>query len=226
MILAEISNGKLVDMCIELDREVKDKGKKLNKYKAEIQKRGLAIMEDQNTKYTKYFGEDGSCAVTDSMSLKVLNVERLKALIPEGIFKQMVTETTETKYDYDKMLEKALKAIFNEDYSFEMSLDEFLDKMSIPPDAKQKKLLMKKLKGDYEKDRDTLLTVLGYDQNDEKQYNINFDVELWYIYKIKNAELISALFPEEGIDVLMKEIRKCIIVESKTAISLDYEKEN
>ena len=51
----------------------------------------------------------------------------------------------------------------------------------------------------------------------------DFDVELFYICQIKNAELIQAFLPEEGLDSTIEAIRKSILVETKTAITLDYE---
>ena len=46
-----------------------------------------------------------------------------------------------------------------------------------------------------------------------------------YIYKIKNAELIKAFLPEEGIGWTMEAVRKCILLDSKTSVTLDYEEE-
>lgn len=126
--------------------------------------------------------------------------------------------TVKPSYDYDKKLEQALKAIFTEDYSFE-SLGDFLDGLSPAPDASQKKLLLKKLKGDYEKDMETLEAVFG------KSPDGDYDVELFYIHRIKNGELIKAFLPDEGLDFMLQEIRKVIIVETKTAIKLDYEED-
>lgn len=34
----------------------------------------------------------------------------------------------------------------------------------------------------------------------------DFDVELWYIYRIKNGELIKAFLPEEMIDAIIEGI--------------------
>lgn len=51
----------------------------------------------------------------------------------------------------------------------------------------------------------------------------DFDVELWYIYRIKNGELIKAFLPEEMIDAIIEGIRKSIFVETKTSITLDYD---
>ena len=70
---------------------------------------------------------------------------------------------------------------------------------------------------DYEKDRDTMMEVMQLPDT------ADLDVELWYIYKIKNAELIKAFLPEEGIDWTMAAIRKCILLDSKTSVTLDYE---
>ena len=78
---------------------------------------------------------------------------------------------------------------------------------------------MKKLKGEFEKDKDTLISVLV----PEGQEAPDFDVELWYIYRIKNGELIKAFLPEEMIDAIIEGIRKSIFVETKTSITLDYD---
>ena len=174
-------------------------------------------MDDKNTKYVKFFSDNGSCAITDSMSLDVLNIDKLEKCLGSSVFNQKVKETTETKYKFDAKLEKCLKAIFTGDYTFEMTLEEFMDNMSIKPDDKQKKLLLKKLKGDYAKDKAVLESMFGTDND--------FDVECWYIYKIKNGELIKAFLPEEGIDFMIKEVKKCIMVESKTSLTLDYKEE-
>ena len=53
----------------------------------------------------------------------------------------------------------------------------------------------------------------------------DLDVELYYISKIKNAELILAFLPEEGIDSTMEAIRRCVIVDSKLKIELAYKDE-
>lgn len=216
-----MTNEELIGACVTLDREQKKSRAMLNGYKAELQARGLALMEDHNVKYVKFYGGEGSAAITDSMSLDILNPDKLKELVGEGVYNMKVREETKTTYKYDGKFEKALKAIFTGDYTFETTLDEFLEEMSIKPDAKQKKLLMKKLKGEFEKDKDTLISVLVQ----EGQEAPDFDVELWYIYRIKNGELIKAFLPEEMLDSTIEGIRKSILVETKTSITLDYDTE-
>ena len=144
-----MSNEQLIGACVWLDREQKKSRTLMNSYKAELQARGLAIMEDHNTKYVKFYGDEGSAAITDSMSLDILNPDKLKELVGEGVYKMKVKEETKTNYKFDSKFEKALKAIFTGDFTFETTLEEFLDEMTIKPDDKQKKLLLKKLKGEF-----------------------------------------------------------------------------
>ena len=214
-----MSNEQLIGACVWLDKEQKKSRTIMNSYKAELQARGLSLMEDRNVKYVKFYGEEGSVAITDSMSLDILNPDKLKELVGEGVYKMKVREELKPAYKCDAKFEKALKAIFAGDYTFEMTMEEFLDEMSIRPNEKQKKLLMKKLKGEFEKDKETLIAVLAPETEKEP----DFDVELWYIYRIKNGELIRAFLPEEMLDKTIEEIRKCILVETKTALTLDYE---
>lgn len=225
--IVEAKNMKteeLIGALVELDKQGKENRALTNAYKAELQARGISIMDDHNVKYVKFYGDAGSAAITDSMSLDILNPDKLKKLIGEGVWNTKVKESTETKYKYDSKFEKMLKAIFTGDYTFEVTLEEFLDQMPLKPDDKQRKLLLKKLKGDFEKDKETLTSVLLRGVKDGEQAP-DFDVELWYIYRIKNAELIRAFLPEELIDNTINEIRKCILVETKTSITLDYKEE-
>lgn len=157
----------------------------------------------------------------DSMSLDILNPDKLRALVGGGVYDMKVREEVKTAYKLDTKFERALKALFTGDYTFEMSLEEFLGQMSVKPDDKQKKMLLKKLKGEFEKDKETLLAVLA----PQGQELPDFDVELWYIYRIKNGELIKAFLPEEMIDGTIEAIKKCIMVESRTSITLDYDTE-
>lgn len=226
--IGQMTDAELIDSSIALDRLIKDQKRSLENLKAELQARGLRQMEDQNIRYVKYYGSYGSAAVADTMMLDTLNMERLTEYLGEGLIRQKVKSTTETKYKYDPKLERALKAIFTGDYTFEYGLEEFLEQMPIRPDEKQKKLLLKKLKGDYRQDKATLLTVLGYMERGQDEREVDapdLDVELWYIYRIKNAELIRAFLPEEHLEEIMENVKKCILVESKTTITIDYKEE-
>lgn len=213
MTLAEMSNKNLVATLVEKDGQRAELVKEINQYKAELMKRGIAVLDDTNTKYIKFFADNGSCAVTDAEKLVVMNDGRLKSLLPEGIYDKFVTITQKMDYKYDSKFEQAMKAICNDEYTFEMSLEEFLDTAeTLNLDAKQKKVLLKKLKGDYEKDKGVLQSVLG---------DGDYDVELYYINRIKNAELIRRFLPDECLDIQMEEFKKCMIVESSTKVTIE-----
>lgn len=217
--LKQIETEKLVGMIVAQDRKQKQGSRLLNRYKAEFERRGTRVMEDLNTHYVEFFGGDGQVSVTDSSKMDILNPDKLKGLIGEGVYSTRIRENVKTDYKVDPKLQRALKAIFQKDYTFEQSLDEFLQTLDPQPDTAQRSLLLKKLKGDYAKDRETLLQVLNLPGD------MDLDVELWYIYKIKNAELIKAFLPEEGIDFTMEELRKCLLVDSKSSVTINYEEE-
>ena len=212
------TSQQLVDELIQLDRLRLATLRNIATYQAELQERGLSIMEDRNKQFIRFYGDEGAALISDRRSLEVLNPDRLKLCVTEGVFNKNVTVTTETKYKLDSKFERMLKALFMEDYTFEMSLEELLDtQLHIIPDAKQKKLLLKKLKGDFEADLKTLRSVFGDDGN--------WEAELWYIHRIKNGELIQIFLPEDMLDATIRELKKCVVVDSKLAIGLDYEKE-
>lgn len=215
--LKTLTSSQLVDTLIELDQLRIRTNRSMDMYKAELQARGLSIMDDRNKQYIRFFGDEGSVSVTDKHKLDITNPDRLQKWLPEGVYKKNVSETTETKYKLNADFESMLKAVAMDDYTFEMTMDEVLDQLHLLPDAKQRALLLKKLKGDFDKDRKTLNAVFKVEENWEE--------ELYYIHRIKQAELIQKYLPDELIDVTMTELKKCIMVDTSLSIGLDYEKE-
>lgn len=232
MDLNKLKDKELIDMTVAATKVAEDAKSALEKYKAEIQSRGLAVLKDQNNRYCKLYGTDGSyVAVSEPQEVDILNMDRLKAVIGEGVYKGTVTETTKTTYSLDKKLEKALKAIATNDYTFEYTLEKYLDEMSVPVTAGQKEVLIRRLKGDYKADKKTMLSVLGYLTQDTTEEAAeasapNLDMDLYYISKIKNTELIQAFLPDEGIDWSMDEIKRSLIVTSKLKLEIAYKKED
>lgn len=217
--LNKVGTGTLISMCVENDRQAKKLKREMDALKAELQIRGVQEMEDHNVKYVRYHGREGNAAVTESMALDILNPDRLKELVGAGVWEMKVKRSEEVKYKCNPKFEQMLKAVFTGDYSFEMTLDELFDQMEIVPDSKQRAVLRKKLKGDFRKDYETLRSVLAPGEDTA------FEEELWYIYKIKNAELIRAFLPEELLDGTLEELRKCILVENKLSVTIDYDEE-
>jgi len=71
--IVEAKNMKteeLIGALVELDKQGKENRALTNAYKAELQARGISIMDDHNVKYVKFYGDAGSASITDSMSLE------------------------------------------------------------------------------------------------------------------------------------------------------------
>ena len=203
MDLGLVNDKELVDLAVAAMKVAEDAKSALEKYKAEIQNRGLSVLKDRNNQYCRMYGTDGS----------------------------YVTETTKTTYTLDRKLQKALKAIVTNDYTFEYTLEDYLKEMSVPVSEGQREVLARRLKGDYKEDKKTLLSVLGYlgkgtTEEAAEAAAPNMDMDLYYISKIKNAELIQAILPDEGIDWSMDEIKRSLIVTSKLKLEIAYERED
>lgn len=212
------TSSQLVDDLIRYDRLRLNTKRNMDAIQAELQSRGISIMDDRSRQFVRFYGDEGSCGVIDRRSLDILNPDRLKLCVSEGVYKKNVTETTETKYKLTSNFEVMLKALFTGDYTFEYELSEFIHShMHMIPDAKQEKLLARRLKGDYEKDRRTLNAAFAVDED--------WDTELLYIHQILNGNLIRMFLPDDMLDATMAELKKCVMVDSKIAIALDYQEE-
>lgn len=110
-----------------------------------------------------------------------------------------------------------LKAIATDDYTFEITLEQLLDQLHRQPDSDQRKVLLKKLTGEFDKDRKLFNSVFDTDENWEE--------EIYYVHKIKRGELIAKFLPNANRDKLIDELKKCIVVEASLAIGLNYETE-
>ena len=106
--IKEMTNEQLVGYCIWLDKEARKNKTVMNNYKAELQERGIDIMNNQNIKFVKFFGDAGSASIQDSLSLDVLNIDKLKELLGSGLYAQKVKETIDVKLKFDTKLERAL----------------------------------------------------------------------------------------------------------------------
>ena len=90
--IKEMTTKELVNEAVRLDRELKTSKKTLDDVKAELQARGLKDIEDRNIKFVRYYAKDGSVSVLDAQSMDVINVDRLKEVLSEGVWKSKVTE--------------------------------------------------------------------------------------------------------------------------------------
>ena len=197
------TSGQLVDALVQLDKLRLQTARSIDMYKAELQARGVSIMDDRNQQYIRFYGDGGSASITDKQKLDLTNPDRLQKWLPEGVYKKNVSETTETKYKLTTGFETMLKSVATGDYTFEMSLEDMMDQLHIIPD---------------EKDRKTLNAVFKSEDSWEE--------ELYYIHRIKRGELIRKYLPDDMLDITITELKKCITVDSSLAIGLDYKVED
>ena len=171
-----------VDQALLLENEIKSKKKELDGIKAELQTEALAFMNDNADILSEICG-----AMAESKLVKKIEV----------------------KYDVDDSFKKALIALYKRDYR-QVDLQKVLEAMGLM--GHQVKLALKKLKGDYIKDKE-LLESLGVSGELEE--------ELDAIHDQKNYELVSRYFDLNAIDEeLFKKLKLAINVEDSLAIGL------
>lgn len=206
--LEEVESKVLVAHMVKAKEKMKLLKAEYDEAAAELQRRAMQKIEDHNVKFVRFRGTRGTVMITEKGSFQLVNAVGLKNCIGEELFDSQTTTTHSVNYKMKSAFETALKSIFLGDYDFDLSLDEVFD--TLGADTDQRKVLLKKLKGVYDKDCDLLTSMFG-----EK----NYETELWCIYKIKNAQRIRTFFPdatEEDLD----NVRKYIVVEESLSVGL------
>lgn len=200
---------KKIDRALYLERTIKGLNKKLNELKADIQAEGLREIENKNIRFIQFFGNQGSCEVGYKQKLQVDNYTKLAKVIG-SIAQEKIKKTTEVKYDMDKKFKEALMCLYLGDYK-QHDLDELLVSLGIT-DAKKKKQVLKKLKGEYKKDKKTLESagIVG-----------DLEEELDAIREQKNYEQIIRYFDIENISI--EQLKLAIFVEDSLSIGLKQE---
>lgn len=194
----------VIDELAKLKKEEKILKGRINAASSIIQEKGIEIFEDKNIKATEIFGnENNSVLVTYTQKLDILNFQALEKILGKELLAEKVKQKQEIKYDLESKFKESIIILYTEDYKSDLTLEKFIKNEFPELDNTQQTLLLKKLKGDYKKDKELLKKYV--DRED-------LDVELHFINKIKNYEKVKAFF-----DVNDEELKKAI----KTYISLD-----
>ena len=202
-----------VDQALLLENEIKSKKKELDGIKAELQTEALAFMSDKNLKWKQFAGNSGVCNVAYKEKFEIDNADILSEICGTMAESKLVKKI-EVKYDVDDSFKKALIALYKRDYR-QVDLQKVLEDMGLM--GHQVKLALKKLKGDYIKDKE-LLESLGVSGELEE--------ELDAIHDQKNYELVSRYFDLNAIDEeFFKKLKIAINVEDSLAIGLTAVKE-
>lgn len=215
--LRSMDSGRLVDLVLQLKNEAADKKREMDSAIAELQTRAERITSDRNIKFTEFRGSQGCCSVTTAQSFEVLNLPRLRELLGAELVDEKITTETVEKQKADAKFKEALTAVFLKEYNAEYTIPYIVREIASTYglDSAAEELLIKKLKGDYRKDKKTLTDTLGIQEEE-----FNLDEELYYIYQIKKYELIKAFLDEERIPELAEQIRKCMVVEETVRVEV------
>lgn len=214
--LKEAPTDYLIEFAAAKDSGIKAATAELDLIKAELQRRAEEELQEKNVKFTEFFGDGSSYVnVSYAQKLEILNMPEVRRLLPEVAGEKITAKPAEIKYDIEKVFKQALIAVVTGDYSDEYTVEEIVDKSGWKMDTKQRSLILKKLKGEYAKDRDMVRRTLG-------KLDLDVDVELYLIYKAKNWQLIQAFFPVEDFRAWAEELKKYVTVDETPRIELKY----
>lgn len=216
--LQELSVEELVDLAAAKKTRLDFAKAELEVVNYEIQKRAVAFQEDRHIKFTEWAGSGKALAsVAVTQKFKILNYYKLRELLgAELVDDKIRIEPAEVTYDIDDAFKKALIAVYLDDYERGMTVREVVEKSGwCTEDPKKQEFLLKKLKGDYKKDKKTVLNALNMRENE-----IDIDEELYLIYQIENWRLIRAFFEEATFEQTAESVKKLIDVDENVKIGL------
>lgn len=205
---------ELVDKAVELKSQIDDLKAEYDSCSAELQARAVSYTEDHNVKFTEFYGSRSLAGVTVAQKVEIMNITTfIETVGHELASAQLTREVPATKYKMGSEFQRAVIAFANGDYCNEFTLEELIDRAGWGIDSKQRRLLLKKLKGDYLKDKETLRAVAGLTEN--------VDEELYYIYQIKNWDLISRYFSHiKDMELTRRKLKSCLYVDETVKVAL------
>lgn len=209
MIVAELT--ELVNEAIVIDKRMKDDKKNLDELKAKLQAAALVEMDNKNVKYIQIFGTNGTFTATYKEKLDIDDHTNLVLLLGD-IANSKITRSAVIKYEIDSRFKQALLALYNDDYSDEITVTQVLVGLKI--NDKAIKLAEKKLKGDYLKDKMVLESVGCKGELEEE-----LDAIRRYYNWINVEQFFSALsLAQRNL------LKKTIFVDNQLAAGLEYAK--
>lgn len=208
-----------VDEYVRWDNLITEAKAETEKLKAFFQKQALELMKDKKVKHVEFWGSAGAkVEVTTSETLKLVSYNFLLQVIGEVLLSDFVK--AEPHYKLSEPFKRLLTAIFQGDY-VEQSADDVIAQIS--DDEKTRKVLRKKLKGNWEKDVANLKVIAGLKDKEAEHF-------AYFIQEAKNYEKIVHLLEaaghsreSEGFKVALDAIRHAVVVEEGIKIGLETE---
>lgn len=204
----------IVDELAKLKQQGKIIKDKIDIKTKELQEQCIAVFEDKNIKTTEVYGNNNNSAIaTYSQKLEILNYQALENIIDKNLLAEKIERKQEIKYDIESNFKDAIIILYTNDYIDNMTIEELVKNEFGQLDTKVQSLLIKKLKGDYKKDKELLSKYI--DDSD-------LDVELFTINKIKNYDKVKAFFDVD--DTYLKDnIKKYISLDENVKVTIKYE---
>lgn len=204
----------IVDELAKLKQQGKIIKDKIDIKTMELQEQCIAVFEDKNIKTTEVYGNNNNSAIaTYSQKLEILNYQALENIIDKNLLAEKIERKQEIKYDIESNFKDAIIILYTNDYIDNMTIEELVKNEFGQLDTKVQSLLIKKLKGDYKKDKELLSKYI--DDSD-------LDVELFTINKIKNYDKVKAFFDVN--DTYLKDnIKKYISLDENVKVTIKYE---
>lgn len=206
--MIENLNEKL-QRVYEIEKSMTSLKKEKDEITASLQSYGMQEMENKNLKHLELFGEVGTCNIGYKEKMTVDHFERLKEVCG-SIIEAKAKITLEPKIEFtDKKFQAALIALYKGEYK-KHDISSLLRSLGL--EETEIKMCLKKLKGDYFKDKALLES---FQINDD-----DLEEELDIIKESLNYELITRYFDVEAIDI--EQLKKAIFVEDTLAIGYKF----
>lgn len=196
----------LVDQAVELQEEIAARSAALESVKAKIQQQLYSKMQDRNISYSYADGEKGRAELQIRTRLNITDFESLAKILGSSATEN-IKVTNKPKYDIAVKYRNALTALLTLDYD-QTDLEHVLTALGATSEAR--KVLVKKLKGDYRKDL-KLLAAAGLGAGDLEE-------ELDAIRASKNAELVRGFFDLDTLDC--GALARAVAVENSLALTI------
>jgi len=193
--------------------------KEIEKYKAEFQRLAVELMKDKKIKQVEFWGtENSKVAVTTTETLKLVSYHFLLKAVGETLLKDFVKE--EPQYKLSEPFKRLLISIF-QGYYIEQSVDKII--AQITDDEKTRKTLKKKLKGNWEKDVESLKVIAGLGKDEAEHFAYFIQEAVNYEKIIHLLEAAGYARNTEDFTKAIEAIRHAVVVEEGIKVGLESE---
>jgi hypothetical protein len=211
---------RLVDEYAKWDKLATECKIELEKLKGKFQELGVDAMTDTKTKQVEFWGSlPAKVVVTTSESLKVVSHTFLSRVLG-GILKDFAKE--DLSYKYTEPFKRIIIALFQGNY-IELTVETLITQ--ITQDAKEQKVLKKKLKGNWEKDVNTLQNIIHMPRQEAEHYAFFIQEAINYERIVQLLEAAGHMRGTTDFEKAIKDIKNAVIVEEGIKVGIESNKE-